>query len=131
MFIKHKSLQLLLECVCYVVSIAKENSVIRLLWLLGYENEVQSGVQRARKDIHATDDVGDGFSNAVITGCGVALAAFIEQLHKLSGKPASQAVQLTDPTVVVFLRYDLQPLHINITVDENCRCVQLSSRVVE
>ena len=63
------------------------------------------------KDVHATDNVGDGFSDTIVTGWRVTLAAFIQHLDKLSRKPTSQAVQLTDPAVVVFLRYDL---HVNI-----------------
>lgn len=63
----------------------------------------------SQKDVHATDNVGDGFGDAVITGRRVTLAAFIQQLNKLSRKPTTQAVELTDPAVVVLLRYDLQP----------------------
>lgn len=64
---------------------------------------------RTSKDVHATDNVGDGFGNAVVAGGRVTLAAFVQQLDKLGREPASQAVKLTDPAVIVFLWYDLQP----------------------
>jgi len=73
-------------------------------------------------NIHATDDIGDGLRDAVITGQRVTLAAFIEQLNKLGREPASQAVQLTNPAVVILLRYDL-----NATQHQPWPCIGLSS----
>ena len=45
--------------------------------------------------------------DAVVTGAGVALATFVQQLYELGGEPASQPVQLSDPTVLVLLRDNL------------------------
>ena len=56
---------------------------------------------------HAPDEVRDCLRDAVVTGAGVALATFVQQLHELGGEPASQPVQLSDPTVLVLLRDNL------------------------
>jgi len=79
-------------------------------------------IKESTKNVHATDDVGDGFRDAIVSGRGITLAAFIKQLNKLGRKPTSQAVQLTDPAVVVFLRYDLHQTCTQ-TSQQSCRSI--------
>lgn len=52
-------------------------------------------------DLRSADEVSDCLRDAVVPGEGVVLAAFVQQLDKLGGEPAPQAVQLPHPAVLV------------------------------
>ena len=68
--------------------------------------------------LHSSDQVRHGFRHCVVSCARVALAAFIEQLHELCRKPASQSVQLPDPTVLILLRYNLQIRPAELTTEK-------------
>lgn len=53
------------------------------------------------KHLHSANKVCDGFCDRIITRFGVVLAAFVQQLHELGREPSTQAVQLSDPAMLV------------------------------
>ena len=77
------------------------------------------------ENLHAPDEICDGFRDGVVTSTGVALAAFIQELHKLGREPAPQTIELPNPAVLVFLRYDLKNkrkkmYEHNLTLSDAC-----------
>lgn len=56
--------------------------------------------------LHSAHEVCDGFCDRIIARFGVVLAAFVQQLHELSREPSTQAVQLSDPAMLVAHAYD-------------------------
>ena len=59
-------------------------------------------------DVHAADEVGDGFVDGVVASNRVMFASFVEKFDKLCRKPTSKTVQLSHPTMLVLLRDHLQ-----------------------
>jgi len=53
-----------------------------------------------------SNEVRDPLCHSVVPRDGVLFTPFIQDFHKLGWKPASQAIQLPDPAVLVLLRYD-------------------------
>lgn len=58
-------------------------------------------------DLHAADEISHSFSNGIVACCRIELASFIQKFDKFRREPATQPVQLPNPTVFVHLRYDL------------------------
>lgn len=80
-------------------------------------------------NLHSSYKVGNGFCDGVIACHWVALTSLIEQLDKLGREPAPQAIQLANPTMLIFLGDYLQlkdkswfkwKLNLNISFWKDC-----------